>query len=413
MQRPRTIEKVPELGPLAAAGAPARPKASATRLLIALILGQVCLHAAMAGIRMAAPLWALQHGQPTWTVGLLIGLFAAAPIVLSLHAGRLADRHGYHRPLYLAVAMTVAGGAFAVAATFAPFGGLWLLGAGALLAGGGANMGLITIQRSAGRSAEHDSTQLKRVFSWLGLAPAFSNVAGPVIAGTLIDGFGFATAFAALTALPLLALAGARQVPPEPARVPSALPPVPRRAWDLLALPGLRRLLAINWLVSASWDVHSFVIPVLGHERGLSASAIGSLLGIFAGAVTVVRLLIPALAHRLREPQVVFGAMLLTVAVFAVYPLTRSFGSMSACATVLGFALGSVQPMVMTALHRLTPSDRHGEAIALRSMAINLSSALMPVAFGVAGAALGAASLFWLMGVLVLVGSRAARRLEP
>ena len=59
----------------------------------------------------------------------------------------------------------------------------------------------------------------------------------------------------------------------------------------------------MNWLLSASWDVHSFVLPVLGHERGMSASAIGTILGLFAFAVAAVRLLVPLLAHRLRESR--------------------------------------------------------------------------------------------------------------
>ncbi len=67
--------------------------------------------------------------------------------------------------------------------------------------------------------------------------------------------------------------------------------------------------------------------------------------------------------------------------------------------------------MIMSTLHQLTPPDRHGEAIALRSMTINFSSAVMPLAFGLAGAALGAASLFWVMGVLVVAGSVQARRI--
>jgi predicted MFS family arabinose efflux permease len=78
----------------------------------------------------------------------------------------------------------------------------------------------------------------------------------------------------------------------------------------------------------------------------------------------------------------------------------------------LGLALGSVQPMIMTTLHQLTPHDRHGEAIALRSMTINFSSAVMPLAFGVAGAAVGVASLFWVMGALVAAGSTQARRIR-
>jgi predicted MFS family arabinose efflux permease len=172
----------------------------------------------------------------------------------------------------------------------------------------------------------------------------------------------------------------------------------------------LRRLLAVNWLLSASWDVHAFVVPILGHERGFSASAIGLVLGVFATAVALVRLAIPVLAHRLRESQVLVGAMLATALVFSLYPLVHSAWMMGACAIALGLALGSVQPMIMTALHQLTPHDRHGEAIALRSMTINFSSAVMPLMFGFAGAALGAASLFWVMGAAVAMGSALARR---
>jgi hypothetical protein len=42
---------------------------------------------------------------------------------------------------------------------------------------------------------------------------------------------------------------------------------------------GFRRLLLMNWALSSCWDVHTFVVPILGHERGLSASVIGTILG--------------------------------------------------------------------------------------------------------------------------------------
>ena len=379
-------------------------------MLVALIAGQICLHSTMAGVRMAAPLWVLNQSHSAWTVGVLMGLFAAAPIALPLHAGRLADRHGYHRPLYLAVGLTAAGGGCALLATWCPIPwDFFVLCLAATLTGAGANFGLITIQRTAGRSAL-DATALKRVFSWLGLAPALANVAGPVLAGVLIDHGGFRIAFGALMLLPLLGLGSARRVPVE-VPAPRAAQREARSSWDLLRTPGLRRLLAVNWLLSASWDVHAFVVPILGHERAFSASAIGVVLGAFAMAVALVRLLIPLLAHRLREQQVLVGAMLSTGAVFSVYPLVHSAWMMGICAVLLGLALGSVQPMVMTTLHQLTPSERHGEAIALRSMTINFSSAVMPLMFGVAGAALGAASLFWVMGAAVAAGSALARQI--
>jgi len=132
---------------------------------------------------------------------------------------------------------------------------------------------------------------------------------------------------------------------------------------------------------------------------------------VFATAVALVRLAIPVIAHRLRESQVLVGAMLCAGAVLVVYPLVRSAWTMAVCAALLGLALGSVQPMIMATLHQLTPHERHGEAIALRSMTINFSSAVMPLVFGLAGAALGAATLFWVMAAALAGGSGLARRI--
>ena len=380
-----------------------------SRSLLALIVGQIGLHACMAGIRLAAPLLALHEGHAAWAVGVLMALFAAAPIALALPAGRLADRHGYHRPVRIAVALTAGGGLLAVLATFAGPAQFVVLCVAAALCGAGANFGLIAIQRTAGRSAR-DAIERKQVFSWLGLAPALANVVGPVLAGVIIDAAGYRSAFFALMLLPLASLWFARRVPHETPPRSAAASATRPSAFGLLLAPGMRRLLLVNWLLSTSWDLHAFLLPIIGHERGLSASAIGTILGAFAFAVAAVRVLIPLVARHAREPQVLAAAMLWTACVFGVYPLARSAWLMGLCAVLLGLALGCVQPMIMSTLHHITPDERHGEAIALRSMTINLSSTVMPLLFGALGVALGAAWLFWMMSASVAAGSWPARR---
>ena len=71
----------------------------------AVIGALVCVHASMAATRVTGSLLLLHMGYPEWTVGVLLALFAVAPIGLSLWAGRLADRHGMHRPLSIGVAL--------------------------------------------------------------------------------------------------------------------------------------------------------------------------------------------------------------------------------------------------------------------------------------------------------------------
>lgn len=381
--------------------------------LARLIVGQICIHASMAGMRMAAPLLALREGYSAAAVGVLLALFALTQVFLALPAGRYADRHGLKRPVRHAVVAAVLGaGAALVWPTFA------VLCVAALLTGGATGAATIALQRHVGRAA-HGGTQLRQVFSWLAIGPAVSNFLGPFCAGLLIDHAGaqagattgFRAAFALMAVLPLATwfwVRGTQEMPP----VVAAEGGTRARAWDMLAEPGFRRLLIVNWLLSSCWDVHTFVVPLLGHERGLSASVIGSILGAFAIAAAVIRVLMPLVADRLRESTVVTGAMVATALLFAVYPLLPTAVTLGACSVLLGFALGSVQPMIMSMLHQLTPAHRHGEALGLRLMAINGSSVVMPLLFGTASALVGLSGLFWAVGATVGLGARVAWRLR-
>lgn len=381
------------------------------RVLVALIVGQMGLHSAMAGLRLAAPLQTLREGYSAWSVGLLLALFAAAPVLMAMRSGRMIDRLGYHRPVRLAVVLTASGMALAVASTFlAGWLHFAMLGLAAALTGTGANMGMLAIQRMAALSAR-SSAERVRIFSWLGVAPPLANVIGPVAVGFVIDQAGFVWAYALLLLLPLATVASARIVP-------HAAPPVrkdaPARgpASGLLHSPGMKRLLVVNWLLSTAWDVHTFAIPILGHERHFSATTIGLILGCFTLAVTGIRAVLPLVAHRLPEVTVIRSAMLGSGLSLLAYTLASTPAQMVACALALGVTLGMAQPMILSTLHRLTPDDRHGEALAFRSMAINASSALMPLLFGAAGAVVGAAVMFWVVGGAVGAGAWAARRLQ-
>jgi MFS family permease len=355
----------------------------------------------MTGMRMAGPLMALRNGQSEAAVGFLLAMFALTQVFLALPAGRYADLHGLRRPVMWSVLMGVIGAGAAAIWPIFP-----VLCFSALMTGGATGVAIIALQRHVGRAAQ-GVAQMKQAFSWLSIAPAFSNFIGPFTAGLLIDHAGFQWAFAAMAVLPVLAWAWIRQA----RELPKVIKPEGHEknsAWDLLNEPMFRRLLMVNWFLSACWDVHTFVVPILGHERGLSASAIGSILGGFAIAAALIRMLLPILAARLQEWQVITGAMLVTSALLGIYPLMHTAWAMGICSVLLGLSLGSVQPMVMSTLHQITPEHRHGEALGLRLMGINASSVLMPMLFGAAGTVIGIGGVFWCVSAVVGLGSRSA-----
>lgn len=424
----------------------APPREGFATALLALVACQIGLHACTAGARMAAPLQALHQHHGAWTVGLLLALFALLPALLAIPAGRLADRFGFHRPVRIAALLSLCGALIAAASPSTP-----ALAVMAALCGAGSGFGMIAVQRSAGRMARSAADRI-RIFSWVALAPAAAGLLGPLLAGLLIDSLGFRAAFAALALLPAATLLIAQAVPRELAKpvaaagaagtsasaatagnagpapiartaevagiagsaglAPASSPsPVVRRppAWDLLRNPAFRQLLVVNGLVSTSWDVFGFALPIIGHQRGLSASAIGSVLAAYALASMAVRSLIPLLAHWLSRRWMIAGALALTAAVFAAFPLLPGIVPMMAAAALLGVALGSVQPAILASVHDAAPADRQGEALALRSMSVHLSMATMPLLFGAAGAAVGAPALFWVMAVALVAGSWRAR----
>ncbi len=383
-------------------GAAAVPR-RAFLMVMATLVG---LHACMAATRVAASLAVLQQGHADWVVGVLLSLYAVAPIALSLWAGRLADRHGFHRPVAWAVGLSLVGAALPVASQQ-----FWALAASGLLTGGGLSVAAVAIQREAGLMAR-DARDLKRVFSWVALGPALSNMVAPVATGLLIDHVGFRAAFAFAAVLPLLAVAAAWRVPRK-----AALPvgevhrAAPGHALELLRLPLLRNLMLVNVATAAAWDAHSFTVPVIGHAREMSASAIGAVLGAFALAATLVRLAIWTWAEHLDDRRSLLAALTLASVVLLAYPWLTGVAGMMLGSALLGVALGSVQPMVLSMLHQAAPPDRRGQALALRMLFTNVATIAMPAGFGLLAVVATTAAPMWLMAALLIAAHWPARRL--
>ena len=129
-----------------------------------------------------------------------MALFALLPMFFAIPAGRLADRVGVRGPM-LAGSIGMASGV--LIATLLP--GLPALFATAMLTGVSFMLFQVAAQYATGEMGGRAARS--RNFGLLALGYSTSSIAGPLIAGLMIDHAGYRATFALLTLLPLLPIA--------------------------------------------------------------------------------------------------------------------------------------------------------------------------------------------------------------
>src|SRR2546425_7075141 len=195
---------------------------------------------AQRGAKVAVSLYALELGAGAAAVGVLAALFAVFPLLLAVQAGRISDRYGVRLPIAL--------GGFAMA-----IGLLLPLVAGGLpalfLCPALLGLGHIYFHVSVHNLVGSLGTEAERTknFSTFALGGSIAAFIGPSAAGFAIELAGYRAAFAMLAVaatLPSLYVLAHRAVIPVHVRHETGAPA--RSAFDLLAIPALRRTLIMS-----------------------------------------------------------------------------------------------------------------------------------------------------------------------
>jgi MFS family permease len=372
---------------------------------LALIVVLVVLaHTAYNGTRLTISLNALSMGASALTVGGLMSLIAALPMLLGIPAGRLVDRIGVRRPLIVAVSVVIAAALLPGA-----FPGLVALYFAAAAVGTGFMLFHICAQHMVGEMSTHETRRDN--FGWLALGFAISNFVGPAVAGLAIDTFGHRATFCLLALFACASLAVLVANRARLTHTPQAeRSSEPRSAWDLLANRELRRVFIVSGLLASAWDVFTFVMPIYGTSIGLKATVIGLVLGSFAAATFAVRLALPWISRRVREWPLITATFCVACVAYAMFPLVSTVPLLASIAFLLGLGLGATQPSIMALVYATAPAGRAGEAVGVRTVVLNASSTLFPLLFGALGAALGMVPVFWSMSATLAAGGWFANR---
>ena len=365
-------------------------------------LNTLLVQGAHVGSRVVASLLALKLGANPFTVGLLIGVYAVFPLFLGVYSGRLSDRYGARRPMMAGILLLAVGLALPV---FWPV--LPVLFVSAALVGTGFVFFNVSNQTLAGALGTPE--QRTRNFATLGLGYAGGHLAGPVVAGYTIDYLGYIYGYlilASFTLVPLVLIAREKRLDLSAARHGTQR----RNIFELLKVPLLRRAIVVSAFITTGWDLFGFYVPIYGHSIGLSASTIGNILGAFAIATFIVRVLLPWFTRWFGIEPVLAAAAFAAAVLFLPFPLIENVPVLFALAFGIGFALGCSQPLTLNLAYNYSPPGRTGEVTGLRLTINNITHLGVPVAAGGLATALGVGPVFWTSAALLAVGGWLTRK---
>jgi predicted MFS family arabinose efflux permease len=354
--------------------------------------------------RVLMSLYAIELGASAATIGVLIASYGLGPLLLSVQAGRIADRRGSYLPIVLGSAGMAAGLIIPYCFPVLP-----VLYVAALVIGVALvflNLALQQLIASLG-----DAEARTRNVSLQSLAVALGATIGPLLVGISIDHRGHIPTFLYLSAIvagSCAAWIACRRMIPHSTRAARREGAGGVRV--LLGQPGLRRILLVSSLVVAGVDLYTFFMPIYGHGIGLSATMIGVVLGAFAAAQFVVRMVLPMLVRRWGDDRVMTGSMVMAGMTFLLFPFVQQFSALLMLSFGLGLGLGVGQPLSIVMTYNRAPSGRTGEALGVRFTLINFTHMAIPLAFGTIGSALGLVSVFLANALLLLGGGYANHR---
>ena len=348
------------------------------------------------GSKVAVALYALELDAGAAAVGVLAALFAVFPLLLAVQAGRISDRFGVRTPIVCGALAMAAGLALAVFTSELSLLFLCpaLLGLGHIFF----HVSIHNLVGSLGAPAERT-----RNFSTFALGSSIAAFVGPSLAGFAIDLAGFGAAFVVLACV---AAAPAVFVLLRNGLIPAQMrhqgEAQAQNAFDLLAIPALRRTLVMSGVTLTGIELFSFYLPIYGRELGLTPSVIGMVLSSYAVAGFIVRWFMHRLAARYTEVGVLTGSLFVAALAYFTIPVLDSGALLAAAAFAIGLALGSAQPLTIILTYNQAPAGRSGEALGMRIMANKVTQIAVPLAFGGFGAAMGAIPVFVATGVFLL-----------
>jgi len=333
--------------------------------------------------------YALGRHDSLLELGLILGIYDAAEVVLKPVFGAVVDRRGAKKVMVGGlVAFGLASAAFAVG------GDPNLLGAARLAQGAAA----AAFSPAAGATIASlgGKKRTGRLFGGYGGAKGIGYLLGPVVGGALVVAGGYRLLFAILGGVAFVAalVVGCLVADMAPTRRPrSGMVQLVRR----LTKPSFLQPVLLLGAGAAALSAGVGFLPVLGYRHHLSPVATGAIVSLLAATAALLQ---PWAGRRLDRgrlhPAFAAGGLLVCAGGFGLVAGLSSPLAMAIAAVAIGAGVAAVTPLGFARLAATAPPDRLGQTMGAGEVGRELGDAGGPAlvgAFGAFGLAAGFAAI--------------------
>lgn len=365
--------------------------------LLPILLNSAFLQGAVYVVRPMVTYKAVDLGADAWLVGIVGATFALAPLIFAIQIGRWVDRGNSGRALVYGSLVSL------IATVLLVFvENVWLLMLTMPLLGIGHLLVMAGGQTMTGTGSK--DRDYEKNFGLLTFYASLGHALGPFLGGLIADrggidvdvdaAFMFASVLfviAFIVVLPKYERAAARKITSDAY--------VKVRPADVFRVKGFGSAIYVSGSITAVIDVMLVFLPLLGRELGFSATEVGILLAIRAGAAMLMRLFLGPMSTRFGMRWTLNFGTLITFAALIAIALSGTFWLLAVLMFIAGFATGIGQPVTMAWVSRITKPEMRGLAISIRLTSNRLGQVVIPAVAGVLAAS-GAGTIFWLLAAL-------------
>lgn len=319
----------------------------------------------MVGLFMIVPVLSvygaqLQDATPA-LIGLALGSYGLAQLLLQIPFGLWADRFNRRRLILIGLALFVLGGLVAALSST-----IWGVIIGRFLQGSGAISAVVMALLSDVVREEHRTKAMATVGLSIGVSFSLAFVLGPLV----VDGFGLSGLFATTVIMGLAAMVLCAWRVPD-AQVAQAYLPKRYRSvlWQALKNRELSRLnvgiFVLHFVLTASF----VVLPPMLVKQGLPASEHGWLylpVMFIAFVALIPAVMIAETRHRMREVYL-FAIAMLAGSLVLLWALPNGLKPLLVGVALFFFAFNLLEALLPSLVSKLAPAGAKGTAMGLYS----------------------------------------------